>query len=231
MARVARLQGGAEPRAAVRVEGGEDRAEVRLVPRPPVFRLVEERDLGREVGDALGGPEPEFRERLRHRQIAAEPPRVRPCFVEEDFEFWRLGSLSFRVEFVDRRREPLAPPPLAVARNDLRDRPPGELPPNGALVAPEDRDLHVFVVPRLAVEEEVEGPAARDEPRSVEALHDGGDLMDGREGHRAAKSAAGMNPSVTTRSAAPPRPAAPSVARPPPASRFAARADARSPPA
>lgn len=182
MARVAVLEGPAEPEAPPEPEPRLRPVEVCEVFRLRIFRLVEEHELWTEVRDTSIRSEGGLRERAADASVLPEHPVVVDAFVQEELEFPRGARRPTGVDLVDGRVQPLSlTPRISPDTGHLLELPSDEVGPDRSLVPAEDGHVDVLVGSRHLRQEQVDRPAARDEPGTIEPRHQFRDFEDGRE--------------------------------------------------
>ena len=156
-----------------------------------MLRLEEEDDLGTRVRDPVGGALDQPVVRHPDSLVPARDPRFAVRRLAEDVEAPRagraverprlVGALEQRTRERDRRRErgPFAVGPLrlrGVGAHDV-ELEPFEGGDNLLEALGRHRDLEVLVLAALLAEEELEGPAGRDVPRSLDSREPPRDLF------------------------------------------------------
>src|SRR5215210_476466 len=165
----------AEPRSARPAEERSDQAEVVLVLRLRVPGLVQELDLGCDDRNAGRRALRELAHVQRDARVPPAHPQTPVRVVQEELAFLVAGFPGIRrrtarygtkEDLVDRELQDFAViPRVPHARpRDLECRPVVEVHLQIALVVAEDADLEVLVLARHLVQEEVDRPAAADEP-------------------------------------------------------------------
>jgi hypothetical protein len=167
---------------------GKGVVEVPFVFGAAVLRLVEELDVGGEEGDVEVIRHGDGGEVVTEVGVASGGPVGGRGFVEKDFEFGELavraGGASLMVGegevVVGFPQRPLGA--VGGIRDDALEGPVVQVLAQAALVVAVDADLDVAVVTGDAAEEQVDGPAAGDEPGVAEGAQDLGEGENGGEG-------------------------------------------------
>src|SRR5262249_24464639 len=122
------------------------------------------------------------------RRVLVEPPPVARALLQEDLEGDRVVAFPLRVDLHERRCQPLLlfPPfhPALISRTELDELPFRPVPAQSALVLAEDDEFQVVMRSGDLPQEEVQRPAASEEPRSLEAGEQRMELERPREGAR-----------------------------------------------
>ena len=179
IARVYDLEASPQPLPLLSAQPGNRDAKVVLILLQVMLRLVEQLDLRRDDRQPGRGTSPHLGRRPLDAGISPAQPDPILDVVQEELQLVAAGLPGLlqrratrrkREDLVDRELEPIVLFPGIESTGPLgfEQLPVGEVRLQRTLIPTEDPDLDVLVRPRHLVEEEVDRPAAGDEPQTVE---------------------------------------------------------------